>query len=151
MRHLASIISILALIACEANSIPQSQTEVSRPVQATSDEQQKKSEDTPVQFLLTAAATDFHTQQQSHTIYFRKVHIGRALTPEGEKQYMLCGQFLPAQAKDKGDWTPFVTIKTSGYEQWLGAQVASFCKRPSIIWDKGDLSSSLQSRFDSLQ
>jgi hypothetical protein len=69
----------------------------------------------------------------------------------GEKQYMLCGQFLPAPTKDKADWMPFVTIKTSGYEQWLGDQAASFRKRPSIIWDKGDLSSSLQSRFDSLQ
>ena len=151
MRHIASVISILMLIACKANSIPRSQTEELRPVQATSHEQQKESKDTPLQFLLTAAATDFHTQHQSHTIYFRKVHIGHVMTPEGEIQYMLCGQFLPAQAKDKADWTPFVTIKTSGYEQWLGDQAARLCKRPSIIWDKGDLSSSLQSRFDSLQ
>jgi hypothetical protein len=146
IRHLASVTSILVLIACKANSIPRSQ-----PAQATSHEQQKESKDTPLQFLLTAAATDFHTQHQSHTIYFRKVHIGRVTTPEGEKQYMLCGQFLPARAKDKADWTFFVTIKTSGYEQWLGDQAASLCKQPSIIWDKGDLSSSLQSRFDSLQ
>jgi hypothetical protein len=121
------------------------------PVQAPAHEQQKASKDTPLQFLLTAAATDFHTQHPAHTIYFRNVHIGRVMTPEGERQYMLCGQFLPARTKDKGDWTPFVTIKTSGYEQWLGDQAARLCKRPSMIWDKGDLSSSLQSRFDSLQ
>jgi len=99
----------------------------------------------------TAAATDFHTQHPAHTIYFRNVRIGRVMTLEGEKQYILCGQFLPARAKDKADWTPFVAIKTSGYEKWLGDQAARFCKRSSIIWDKGDLSSSLQSRFDSLQ
>jgi transposase len=60
------------------------------------------------------------------------------------------GATHPAWAKGKAEWTPFVTIKTSGYEQWLGDQVASRCRRPSIIWEKEDLSTSLQSRFDSL-
>jgi len=120
-----------------------------RPVQAPAQEHQKASTDIPLQFLLTSAATDFK-KHVSPTIYFRDVHIGHDMTPEGEKQYMLCGQFLPARAKDKAEWTPFVTIKTSGYEQWLGDQAASRCKRPSIIWEKGDLSTSLQSRFDSL-
>jgi hypothetical protein len=47
---------------------------------------------------------------------------------------------------------PFATIKTSGYEQWIGAQAVGFCQRSSVIWDKaGDLSSSLQSRLDSLR
>jgi hypothetical protein len=102
-----------------------------------------------MQFLLTAAATDFHVHQ-SHTIHFRKVRIGYVMTPNGEKQYMLCGQFLAGEAEDKAKWTPFVTIQTSGYEQWLGDQAANRCKRPSIIWKKGDLATSLQSRFDSL-
>jgi len=74
------------------------------------------------------------------------------MTPSGEAQYMLCGQFLPAQEGGKAEWTPFATIKTSGYEQWLGAQAAGFCQGSSVIWDKvGDLSSSLQSRLDSLR
>jgi hypothetical protein len=65
---------------------------------------------------------------------------------------MLCGQFLPAQEAGTAEWTPFVTIKTSGYEQYIGAQAeAAYCQRPSVIWGKeGDLSASLQSRFDSL-
>ena len=73
------------------------------------------------------------------------------MTPEGTKQYRLCGEFLPAQESGKSDWTPFVTIKTSGYEQMIGAQAVSLCAHPSMTWDKGDLSSSLQSRLDSLQ
>lgn len=149
MRHFASMVSIFVIMACKANSIARSQIEVLRPVQTTSHEQQKESKDTPLQFLLNAAATDFHIQHPSHTIRFRNVHIGHATTPEGEMQYMLCGQFLP-RAKNKPDWTPFVTIKTSGYEQWIGDQAASICKRPSIIWDKEGLSSGLQSHFDSL-
>jgi hypothetical protein len=63
---------------------------------------------------------------------------------------MLCGQFLTARAEDQAEWTPSVTIKTSGYEQWRGDQAASRCKRRSITWEKGDLSISLRSRFDSL-
>jgi hypothetical protein len=74
------------------------------------------------------------------------------MTVSGEKQYMLCGQFLPAPEGGKAEWMPFATIKTSGYEQWIGAQAAGFCQGSSVIWDKvGDLSSSLQSRLDSLR
>lgn len=74
------------------------------------------------------------------------------MTSSGEEQYRLCGQFLPAQEGGEAEWTPFATIKTSGYEQWIGAQAVGFCQDPSVIWDKvGDLSSSLQSRLDSLR
>lgn len=47
---------------------------------------------------------------------------------------------------------PFATIKTSDYEQWIGAQAAGFCKHSPVIWDEaGDLSPSLQSRLDALR
>jgi hypothetical protein len=66
-----------------------------------------------------------------------------------EKQYMMCGQFHEPRSVV---WTPFATIKTSGYEQWIGAQAARFCQGSSVRWDTvGDLSSSLKSRLDSLQ
>ena len=65
---------------------------------------------------------------------------------------MLCGQFLPAPEGGKADWTPFVTIKTSDYEQWLGAQALAFCQGSSVTWHPvGDLSSSLWSRLESLR
>lgn len=112
----------------------------------------KASIDPVVQFLLTAAATDFHTHRQSDPVRFRDVRIGHVMTPSGAEQYMLCGEFLPEQEGGKAEWMPFATIKTSGYEQWNGAQAAGFCQHSSVIWDKeGDLSSSLQSRLDSLR
>lgn len=150
MRHLARLISMFLLIACNTNAIPSNQSNEMRSLQGPAHEQPKASKDTPLEFLLTAAAADFHAQHPSHTINFRKVHIGHVMTPGGEKQYMLCGQFLTARAEDKGGCAPFVTIKTSGYEQWLGDQAATFCKRPSILREKGDLSPLLQTRFDSL-
>src|SRR3546814_971194 len=52
-------------------------------------------------------------------------------SPDGEEQYMLCGEFLPAQEGGNTEWTPFATIKTSDYEQWIGAQAAGFCEHRS--------------------
>lgn len=147
MQHRAVLISMIMLIGCGANSIPSH--EALSPLQAPAQEQQKASTDVPVQFLLTSAATDFK-KHGPPGLHFRDVHVGYDMTKGGEKQYMLCGEFLPSQARDKAEWTPFVTIKTSGYEQYVGDQVTSRCKRMSIIWEKGDLSTSLQSRFDSL-
>jgi hypothetical protein len=107
---------------------------------------------TVVQFLLTAAATDFHSHRPPDPVRFRDVRIGHVVAPSGEKQYRLCGQFLPAQQAGKAQWTPFATIKTSDYEQYIGAQAAGFRQESSVLWDNDDdLSSSLQSRLDSLR
>jgi hypothetical protein len=99
---------------------------------------QKASMDAALQFLLTSAAADFHTHRQSDSVRFRDVRIGHVMTPNGAEQYMLCGQFMSAQEGDNAEWMPFATIKTSGYEQWLGAQAVGLCQRPSITWDNED-------------
>lgn len=65
---------------------------------------------------------------------------------------MLCGEFLPKENQGKPQWIPFATIKTSGYEQWLGVEAKGYCESSSIIWDNmGDLSVPLQDRLDSLR
>ena len=108
--------------------------------------------DPAVQFLLTAAATDFHTHRPPYPVRFRDVRIGHVMTPGGEEQYMLCGQFLPAQETGDAEWTAFATIRTDPYEQWIGAQASAWCQQTSITWDEeGDLSSLLQSQLDSLR
>ena len=138
MRYPAVLFATLVLAGCSKAPVTRSE---SQPVSPT-----------VVQFLLTAAASDCHTHRPPDPVRFRDVRIGHVMTPSGEEQYMLCGQFLPAQEAGKAEWTPFATIKTSGYEQWIGAQAARFCQNSSVVWDKGDdLSSSLQSRLDSLR
>lgn len=104
-----------------------------------------------VEFLLTSAATDFHTHRPPHPARFRDVRSGYVIAPDGTRQYRLCGEFLPSQETGRADWTPFATLQTSGYEQWLGAQAESFCKPSGVTWEKEDLSSSLLSRLDSLR
>jgi hypothetical protein len=103
------------------------------------------------EFLLTSSATDFHHHDPRDPADFRNVRIGRMTTPDGD-HYLMCGEFLPVNAGGNAQWTPFLTIKTSGYEQWLGAQAAGYCKDSLVAWtNAGDLSSSLKSRLDSLR
>jgi len=152
MRYLAVLLATLVLAACSTAPVTRSESQAVSPTQVLAPELQKASIDSVVQFLLTAAATDFHTHRPPDPVRFRDVRIGHVMTPSGEERYMLCGQFLPAQEGGKAEWTPFVTIKTSGYEQWIGAHAVGVCQGSSVIWDTvGDLSSSLQGRLDSLR
>jgi hypothetical protein len=145
MRHPAILFATLALAACSAPPGTRTTGAVSSTQPATPELQ------TVVQFLLTAAATDFHAHR-SLELRFRDVRVGHLVTPSGAEQYMLCGQFLPSQGAGTGDWASFATIKTSGYEHWIGAQAEGFCQGKSVTWENvGDLSSSLQSRLASLR
>jgi len=109
---------------------------------------ESRAPDSIVDFLLTSAATDFHAHRPPDPVRFRVVRIGRMTTESGAEQFMLCGEFLPESEGGTANWTPFATIKTSGYEQWIGAQAVGFCQSSGIAWDKSDLSTSLQRRLD---
>src|SRR6058998_3181620 len=144
MRYFAILFTTLGLAACSTAPVTRRESQAVSPTQVLAPE--------VVQFLLTAAATDFRTHRPPDPVRFRDVRIGHVVTPSGKEQYMLCGQFLPAQEGGKAEWTPFATIKTDGYEQWIGAAAAGFCQDSSVIWDNvGDLLSSLQSRLASLR
>ena len=152
MRYLAILFTTLGLAAGSTAPVARSESQAVSPSQALAPELQQASMDSIVHFLLTAAATDFRTHRPPDPVRFRDVRVGHVVTPSGQKKYMLCGQFLPAQEEGRAEWTPFATIKTSGYEQWIGAQAAGFCHGSSVIWDKlGDLSSALQSRLASVR
>jgi hypothetical protein len=104
-----------------------------------------------MEFLLTACATDFH-DRPPQVVRFRNVRFGHVMSAAGARQYRLCGEFLATRREGKAEWTPFVTLRTSGYEQWLGGQAESWCQPSQVVWDNdGDLSASLQKRLDSLR
>lgn len=122
-----------------------------RAIPLVAPEGQNSSADSPMEFLLTSAAKDFHAHPNPLPAGFRKVRFGHALTPDGARQYRLCGEFLPQQKTAKAEWTPFVTIKTSGYEQYIGTQAESSCQGAQFVRDTNeDLSAELQSRLNSL-
>ena len=98
-------------------------------------------------FLLAAAAGDFRAHPPL-PVAFREVHLGHMEGTEREPHYLLCGQYRTAPA---GEWLHFATVKTSGYEQWLGGQSVSACDQSSFHLDREeDLAPQLQSRFDAL-
>jgi hypothetical protein len=70
----------------------------------------------------TSAATDFHDHRPPDPVRFRDVRVGHLTDRSGQDSYRLCGQFQGGNAA----WTPFVTIKTSGYEQYIGVQASSY-------------------------
>src|SRR5580765_8477201 len=149
MRFVIALIT-LAFAAC--STTPVSKSQAASPGQGPASEEPKPSTDSPMQFLLRSAATDFHAHRPPLVERFRDVHFGHVMTPAGAAQYQLCGEFLPQQREGKAEWTPFATIKTSGFEQYLGVQAASWCQRSQFVQDKDeDLSSTLQNRLDSMR
>jgi hypothetical protein len=145
MRFPGVLFAALAFVACTAPPDMRSESRAASSAQALAPELQ-----TAVQFLLGAAADDFHTHGSPRTALFRNVRIGHVVGPDGTRRYVLCGLCSPA---GKADWTPFATIKTSGYEQYIGVQAGAYCQSPPVVWDEnvGDLSSSLGSRLASLR
>lgn len=94
--------------------------------------------------LLNASASDFQAHQPPKPADIRNLRLGYVPNGEG-RNYLICGEF---QTADDPGWTPFATIKTSGYEQWLGGTAAGFCNQPQAVWEEGhDLSADLKGKL----
>src|SRR5262249_21363126 len=152
MRYLAVLLVTLALAACSRAPVTRNESPTVSPAQTPAPAPQNASMDSVREFLLTSAANDFHAHRPPEPIRFRNVRIGHTVNSSGQEQYRLCGEFLPKKEGGTAEWMPFATIKTSGYEQWIGVQAAGYCQGSSFKWDNaGDLSSALQSRLDALR
>lgn len=83
------------------------------------------------EFLITSAATDFTEHQPPYPAKFRKVKIGHMGDTTKSGAWRMCGEFLPtAGGGEKPEWTGFATVKTSGYEQYIGSG-SNFCTFPT--------------------
>lgn len=149
MRYVVVILAAMVLMSCSRSP----ETNHALPTEGSApDPQMAEIEDfageLPVEFLLASAVADFETHGPTASDV-RNIRLGHATTADGEKQYVLCGEFLPAEEGGNAEWWSFATIKTSGYEQWIGAQAVGICQRSSIIWDEmGDLTLELRHRLD---
>jgi hypothetical protein len=99
-----------------------------------------------IHFLLDSAAADFR-KHPPQALAFRKVYFGQFDATGEPPQYEICGEFQIAGAGGKKEWLHFVTIKTSGYEQYIGAQASSYCTREGMSWDEDDWSAELLTRY----
>ena len=147
MKYLLVVFVTLMFAACGTAPATQSNPPAVSPTAVNTTAPQQASIDPVVKFLLTSAASDFHDHGPKGPLHFRNVRVGHVTDPKGEAQYRLCGEFL--RDGDKAEWTPFATIKTSGYEQYVGQ--TAYCSDSSLVWaTQGDLSTSLQGQLDSL-
>ena len=141
MRHLATLIAAAAITACATTPKTDTTTSTTATVES---ELTGSALDSVVQFLVTSSASDFRAHPPKPTT-LRQVRVGHTMGAAGA-QYMLCGQYLPVAG---GEWTPFATLKTSGYEQLLGAQAKGVCQGGSVTWDQvPDQTAALQSQLD---
>src|SRR5438128_10298067 len=97
MRYLAILFTTLGLAACSTAPVTRSESEAVSPTQVLAPGLQKASIDSVVQFLLTAAATDYRTHRPPDLVRFRDVLIGHVVTRCGNEQYMLCGLLQTTQ------------------------------------------------------
>jgi hypothetical protein len=98
--------------------------------------------DTVVQFLISSACNDFRNHQPPTPIDFRNVKIGYLVSSADEKIFVLCGEF---QSKENMEWVDFATIKTSGYEQYLGK--TQYCQNATMVLTDEKLALELKNKF----
>lgn len=98
-------------------------------------------------FLVASSAADFIAHERTRPAKVKRVHLRYTENDSGERTYMLCGQFQPTIRTAKREWTDFVTLKTRGYEQWIGAQATVICKNARTLRGVPDLSKALQSKL----
>ena len=150
MRFFIALLTLMFAVCCTTPA-SQSQSGAASTGEGRASEGPNPSTDSPMEFLIRSAASDFQAHRPPVVERFRHVRFGHVMTPSGAKQYQLCGEFLPQQKEGKAAWTPFATIKTSGFEQYLGVQAASWCQRSQFVQEGDeDLSSILQKRLDSM-
>lgn len=130
------IFFMLLIISCNSNN----KTETKDNSVATSEKETIP--DTVVQFLITSASNDFRNHQLPTVVDFRNIKIGYITSPNKEKVFVLCGEFLSQEEKD---WIEFTTIKTSGYEQYLGE--TTYCRDAKIVLTDKSLSYKLKNKF----
>jgi hypothetical protein len=86
--------------------------------------------DPVIQFLTDSTAQDLMSHKPPTVNDIRNVKAG--YIPSGkDTTYLLCGEVFTKEGKD---WVPFVTIKTSGYELYIGDNI--YCQK--AIFEKAD-------------
>lgn len=132
---IAFIFLMSAILSCN------SETKTTTKNVSTATAENEAIPDSVVQFLITSAANDFRHHQPPTPVDFRKVRIGY-ITSSNERIYVLCGEFL---SKENNEWVEFTTVKTSGYEQYLGK--SHYCTDATMILTDENLLVELKTKF----
>lgn len=97
-------------------------------------------------FLVNSTVQDFFKTRQNDVVEFRNVSLKLYET----ETYMICGQFLEKKQTEK--WVDFATLKTEGYELWIGGNATTYCNNAKTISSSTkDLATTLNKQLKSLQ
>lgn len=136
LKAFAFIVFMSAIICCNSNKKAETKDG------STAISENESIPDSVVQFLIISASKDFRNHQPPTPIDFRNVKIGYIKSPNREKTFLLCGEFL---SREKKEWTAFTTIKTSGYEQYLGK--TQYCQDAIMVLTDENLSIELKNKL----
>lgn len=136
LKAVAFIVFMAAISCCNANK--KADTKDS----STAISANESIPDTVVQFLITSASNDFRNHQPPTPVDFRNVKIGYIKSPNNVNIFILCGEFLSQENKE---WTAFTTIKTSGYEQYLGK--TKYCQDATMVLTDEKFSTELKNKL----
>jgi hypothetical protein len=143
---------VLTIVCCNNNNsnskkVPKTDSSIN----IATDENKGSIPDSILNFLLTSSANDFHSHRPPTPIDFRSLKIGYLMSESNEKSFILCGEFLSLEKNEKEEWNTFATIKTSGYEQYIGNQTISYCQQATfVLTNDANLSAELKKRLSDL-
>jgi hypothetical protein len=126
--HLKTGVSLAFLaILLSCNTRPNKELSKNNPSNTSTKSERINSIPNPViQFLIHSAATDFNEHHPPTAIDIRNVKAGY-ISSGKDTIYLICGEFL---SKEENNWIQFVTIKTSGYEQYIGDNM--YCQKATF-------------------
>lgn len=137
-----SLVTVAFIFLMSAIMSCNSETKTATKTVSTATNENEVVPDSIVQFLIASAANDFRNHQPPTPLDFRNVKIGYINSSNNEKIYVLCGEFL---SKENKEWVEFTTIKTSGYEQYLGK--THYCGDATLVLTDEKLLVELKTKF----
>lgn len=151
LKTISFIFFVSLIVCCNSNSNSKKVPKTDSSVNITTVENKGSVPDSIIHFLLTSSANDFHNHQPPIPIDFRNLKMGYFISQNNEKTYIICGEFLSLEKKEKDEWNTFATIKTSGYEQYIGNQTITFCQKATFVsTNDTNLSAELKNKLNDL-
>jgi hypothetical protein len=135
LKTFAFLFLMSAIISCNSNH----KTEAN----STATPDKEIIPDSIVQFLITSASTDFLNHKPPTPMAFRNVKIGFLIASNDEKTFVLCGEFL---SQEDNEWIAFTTIKTLGYEQYIGK--TQYCQDATMVLTDENLAVELKNKMN---
>lgn len=137
LKKLAVIFYISVTIGCASKNDEENKESVNV------DSKNEVIPDSVIQILITSAAIDFRDHQPPTPVDFRNLKMGYIKSSNQEKIYILCGEFL---SKADTEWISFATIKTSGYEQYIGE--TQYCQDATVVLTDEHLTAELKKQMN---